>query len=514
MNERTIGGLIKDGRPLFLPSLSSDQLYEVISPEYRHTLSDCPVDGLMIVPLKADGNISGTITVAKNGRDRMYTDEDLSILQDIAEKASIAIENFRMSLSIQKELYESRMIEGMLRESERLAKTLNEINNAMISVMDIKEVMKRVLTDATLAIGADKAGISIKEDDRWVIKHVYCLPDELRGARFTADEAKAMTMIAATGKPGIFIDAKSDDRTNTRIAMRYNYSSAIAMPLFIKGDVIGIIGFFNSEVRPFTELQIDFAGKLAASVSLVISNAQLYKQLQDAKDQTELYMGFVGHDINNMNAAGTTYLKMAQDVLDKDGFIDHKNAHLINRPYEVLMNGSKLIRTVSALNMIKTGDVYDTIIDLGFVLQQVSDRYVSIPGKQVMIDYAHRPGCFVLANDLIWRAFDNIIDNAVKHSGNVDQVNISVILTDVEADSKKYHCVSIIDDGPGIPDNEKVKLFRRFQRGPSRAEGSGLGLYLVKTLIECYHGKVWIEDRVPGDYTKGSKFVILLPAFE
>jgi signal transduction histidine kinase len=40
----------------------------------------------------------------------------------------------------------------------------------------------------------------------------------------------------------------------------------------------------------------------------------------------------------------------------------------------------------------------------------------------------------------------------------------------------------------------------------------GLGLYLVKSLVESYHGSVWVEDRVPGDHTKGSRFVVMLPA--
>jgi signal transduction histidine kinase len=58
----------------------------------------------------------------------------------------------------------------------------------------------------------------------------------------------------------------------------------------------------------------------------------------------------------------------------------------------------------------------------------------------------------------------------------------------------------------------KSIIFTRFQRGKSKASGRGLGLYLVKTLVEDFGGKVWVEDRMPGDSTKGSRFVILLPA--
>jgi sensor histidine kinase regulating citrate/malate metabolism len=58
----------------------------------------------------------------------------------------------------------------------------------------------------------------------------------------------------------------------------------------------------------------------------------------------------------------------------------------------------------------------------------------------------------------------------------------------------------------------KKKLTRDIESNDIKAERRGLGLYLVKTLVSCLGGRMWIEDRVPGDYSKGSKFVIMLPA--
>lgn len=68
------------------------------------------------------------------------------------------------------------------------------------------------------------------------------------------------------------------------------------------------------------------------------------------------------------------------------------------------------------------------------------------------------------------------------------------------------------DDSPGIPDAQKDKIFGRFRRGDTKASGKGLGLYLVKTLVEGYHGRVWVEDRIKGDHTKGARFIVMLPA--
>jgi len=70
------------------------------------------------------------------------------------------------------------------------------------------------------------------------------------------------------------------------------------------------------------------------------------------------------------------------------------------------------------------------------------------------------------------------------------------------------------DNGPGIQDELKKKVFSRLNRGRTRAAGSGLGLYLVKTLVKDFKGSVWVEDRVTGDYSKGCRFIVQLPAMD
>jgi two-component system sensor histidine kinase FlrB len=69
--------------------------------------------------------------------------------------------------------------------------------------------------------------------------------------------------------------------------------------------------------------------------------------------------------------------------------------------------------------------------------------------------------------------------------------------------------VTVSDYGKGIPDSMKKELFKRFY---SKAEGSGLGLSIVRTLVERYKGKIWIGDRVYEDYAQGAEFGMIFPA--
>ncbi|WP_424356731.1 sensor histidine kinase [Methanocella sp. MCL-LM] len=76
----------------------------------------------------------------------------------------------------------------------------------------------------------------------------------------------------------------------------------------------------------------------------------------------------------------------------------------------------------------------------------------------------------------------------------------------------QYFLTTIEDNGCGIPDDRKTAIFEQLKRGRTKAKGNGLGLFIVRTLVESFGGSVYVVDRVPGDYTKGSKFIVTLPA--
>ncbi|MBD3194156.1 MAG: histidine kinase, partial [Candidatus Lokiarchaeota archaeon] len=77
-----------------------------------------------------------------------------------------------------------------------------------------------------------------------------------------------------------------------------------------------------------------------------------------------------------------------------------------------------------------------------------------------------------------------------------------------------YIRVELIDNGNGIEDNRKKSIFDRAFKMDNDMKGLGLGLSLVNKILVLFDGKIWVEDRIEGDYTKGSKFIILVPQAE
>jgi signal transduction histidine kinase len=150
------------------------------------------------------------------------------------------------------------------------------------------------------------------------------------------------------------------------------------------------------------------------------------------------------------------------------------------------------------------------LVDVCGVLSDVHREFGAVPNKAITLNMNECEHCLVHANELLHDVFANLVSNAIKHTG--DRADIVIVLNVIKDNRSRYCQVSVEDNGPGIPDELKCKIFNRVKKGDTKAKGIGLGLYLVKSLVESYGGRVWVEDRVPGDHTKGARFVVILPA--
>jgi len=234
--------------------------------------------------------------------------------------------------------------------------------------------------------------------------------------------------------------------------------------------------------------------------------------LKVEKQQAELYLDLMGHDISNMHQIAMGQLELANEIMEEEGGLKGDEKELIETPLATLQKSAQLIANVRKLQSMRQGEFKEETIDLNDLLSDIVKEYeFMVPDNSIRLvgDGQHR----VMANKVIHDVFSNLVGNAIKHS-NGSGVDVNIRLENVSENGKNYCKVLVEDTGPGIPADMKDRVFNRLQRGDTKARGLGLGLYLVKTLVESYHGKVWVEDRVQGDHTKGSRFVVLLPAVE
>lgn len=235
-------------------------------------------------------------------------------------------------------------------------------------------------------------------------------------------------------------------------------------------------------------------------------------QLVSAKKQTELYVDLMGHDVNNMNQIAIGFLELAEDKIRQEGQLREADLFLVSKPIEALVNNSRLIYNIRKLQQEKAGAYRHEPVDVGRVLADVTSQYSSIAGRDVQVRLHIDQNCTVMANELLGDVFGNLVGNAVKHTEG--PVGIDVTAAKTVTAGREFCKVTVDDDGPGISDEMKAKLFDRLSIDGTRARGSGFGLCLSKLLVEDFGGRLEVEDRVQGDHTRGVRFVVMLPAID
>ncbi len=243
--------------------------------------------------------------------------------------------------------------------------------------------------------------------------------------------------------------------------------------------------------------------------AVAIENATMFQSQVEMVKRSKFLSDVVAHDINNYNQAITSYLQLA--LADKPA--KEKTASYLERAAAAAWGISEMIQRANMLMKIEEEGAQNLgPMDLGEVLRESIDEVKrSTDSSNVKVDLKlgnHR--YFVLGNELANDIFTNLISNAIDYDPH-DQVVVDVSIGEFTVEPRKYWCVSIADNGIGIPDSKKNIVFGRFGGDEVGAPAGGLGLSIVRAIVEAYHGMVWVEDRVPGDSSKGSVFRVALP---
>jgi len=210
--------------------------------------------------------------------------------------------------------------------------------------------------------------------------------------------------------------------------------------------------------------------------------------LEASNRAATLYLDIMGHDINNANNVANLYADLLQAELEGG-----PEAELLGKARKGLTKSIEIVHDVNTIQQVQGGVPSLRPIDLDAVIRAEIER------SPAPITYAGTTAS-VLADDLLSEIFANLIGNAVKHGGPSVEIAVRVAERGEEVE------VSVEDTGPGIPDPMKESIFSRFERGWVGGYGDGLGLFIVRTLVERYGGTIRVEDRVEGRPDLGTAF--------
>lgn len=279
------------------------------------------------------------------------------------------------------------------------------------------------------------------------------------------------------------------------------------------GKTIGVLSPDKPANNKIPEREaIEIVEIFVSLVAIALENANLYSKTLQSRDEIHILNRLMFHDLMNYNMAIRGYVELADSSSEAD------LQKFVQKGLEQIERTAELINKIKKLSMIRNTDRSNLIrIDLGRTIRtQASKSAALFPSKKVKFDFdLFEEDSFVMANDLLPDLFHNIIINAIKfdmHETVKINIGMRPVQKIVNAMPRKFWKVTISDRGPGIPDERKDLIFIESSRLVESPRGMGLGLSIVKSLVDLYDGEVWVEDRENGVPEKGAKFSVQLPA--
>lgn len=209
-------------------------------------------------------------------------------------------------------------------------------------------------------------------------------------------------------------------------------------------------------------------------------------------ERLEVLNSILRHDLSNYLSVIGNYVELLEEEPNKE---------YINKIQSMIRRSLELIRDIKIVeDAEKSGRIMKST-NLSEVLKSEVNA-IEDPHTNIKSDIPE--GLYVWADEMVNSIFSNLLSNSITHNDKIEKkIDIKAKKVDQEIE------VRVADNGPGIPVNMKEEIFKEGVRDEVTGK-TGLGLFLVKTLVERYRGKIWVEDNKPA----GSIFIVRLRSSE
>ncbi|MBD3214299.1 MAG: PAS domain S-box protein [Candidatus Lokiarchaeota archaeon] len=273
-----------------------------------------------------------------------------------------------------------------------------------------------------------------------------------------------------------------------------------------------------TENKPFLKEEHDLIEEIAKRLVSIIKHREYEQKLitseekyREAYNRAEFYKDLFAHDIKNILQSILSGLELNQYILknqdDKD--LVNQNVKVIK---DQILRGVKLVSNVRKISQLED-KIHSTIsIEVYKPIKNAINSLKLVDfNREIRTDIQITDkNLKVLADDFLPDIFEIILTNSVRHNEN-QVIEIIVNISRQKNEDINYVRIEFIDNGVGIIDSRKLDIFLRGYSENKSIHGMGLGLSLVARIMKNYNGKIWVEDRVENNPSRGSKFIILIP---
>ncbi len=406
-----------------------------------------------------------------------------------------------------------RLTKSLQKASTQL-QTLNEGARVVGSTLDLPQVLDRLVKSTAEAMGVHACSIRLldKTGHKLDPVAVYGLSRAYLDKGPVDLEANPLAREVLSGKIVNISDALSSPLLQyPEEARQEGIQSMLSAPLVGKIGPLGILRAYAVEPARFTPDDEAFLAAIAAQGSIAIENALAYQAVEQLDMVKSQFIRTVTHELRSPVSVTRSLLRNI--VAGYAGQVTEQQLDILSRASRRVDFLQKLIDDLLDLaegkTEIRLHEQYEPI-PLEQVIQQVIKRY-EVPAQEKNITIHWKDGTagsetLVLATpEGLDRIFNNLVSNAIKYTPAGGGVKILLSSKGNEAQ------VIVEDTGIGIPEEAMGSLFEEFYRAPNakalEREGTGLGLTIVKDLVERFGGRISLQSTVD----IGTQFTIILP---
>lgn len=388
---------------------------------------------------------------------------------------------------------------GNIRRYIRELETINEIGNEIntIGPDGLDGVLRRITERAAEMLSVDVCMVMLRDDVMgcWVVEaasgHWH---ERLRKTVMLWEEFPMAVESFETGHPAVGENLRGDQRPEV-VRRNLMGQSLLSLPLLSQGKAFGVLILVLERMIPRSAWNLRLAKGFAEEAAIAVANARLYEAAKQKGKGLQLRLKHLEHLAemlaHDMKAPGERMEGLSTLLLSKyEKDLEPEAARLL----ALIQENGKILsgRIETILEFSRVGAGHDAVeaVDPSLVISEVlKERAGELEKRKVRVHVASGFPLVACHRAYLRQVFDNLISNAMKYAGDRSDPEIHIETTR-RGETVEFR---VSDNGCGIPPQYRERVFDPFFRLDPQAQGSGIGLTIVKRIVELYNGQVWVD---------------------